>query len=68
MNSLTAIVPFYNEEKFLEESVSRLLENNIFDSILLIDDNSTDQSGLIAKKLSGTFLLGLTTAYNLHKT
>ena len=52
MNSLTAIVPFYNEEKFLEESVSRLLENNIFDSILLIDDNSTDQSGLIAKKLS----------------
>ena len=52
MNSLTVIVPIYNEENFLEESVSRLLENNIFDSILLIDDNSTDQSGLIAKKLS----------------
>ena len=52
MNSLTAVVPFYNEENFLFDSVSSLLENNIFDQIILIDDNSTDNSGKIAEKLS----------------
>ena len=40
MNTLSAIVPFYNEEKFLEKSVTRLLENDIFDEIILSDDCS----------------------------
>ena len=51
MINLSVIVPFYNEEKFLEQSVNRLLENNIFKKILLVDNNSTDQSGNIAQKL-----------------
>ena len=41
--NLSAIVPFYNEEKFLEASVLRLLETNIFEKIILVNDNSTDK-------------------------
>ena len=52
MINLSVIVPFFNEEKFLEQSVNRLLENNIYEEILLIDNNSTDNSYNIAKKLS----------------
>ena len=50
METLTVIVPFHNEEKFLEQSVNRLLNNNIFQKILLIDNNSTDGSSEMIKK------------------
>lgn len=52
MISLSVIVPFFNEEDFLEDSVNRLLENNIYNQILLIDNNSTDESYKIAKKIA----------------
>ena len=51
--NLSVIVPFYNEEQFLEISVNRLLENNIYSEIFLIDNNSTDKSYEIAKRLEG---------------
>jgi len=51
MVNLSVIVPFFNEEKFLEQSVNRLLENNIYEKILLIDNNSTDGSYNIGQKL-----------------
>ena len=50
--NLTVIVPFYNEEKFLNESVMRLLEVNIFEKIILVNDNSNDKSFEIAEMLS----------------
>ena len=50
--SLGIIVPFFNEEKFLEESVSRLLKLEIAEQIVLVDDCSTDKSYLKAEKLS----------------
>ena len=49
--TLTAIVPFFNEEKYLEESVNRLLNINICNQIILVDDFSNDMSLKIAKKL-----------------
>jgi glycosyltransferase involved in cell wall biosynthesis len=49
--SLGVIVPFYNEEKFLEESVSRLLKLDIVDQIILVDDCSIDDSYMIAEKI-----------------
>ena len=52
MINLTAIVPFYNEEKTLKQSVERLLNENIFFEIILSDDNSSDYSSAIAKELS----------------
>ena len=49
--SLGVIVPFYNEEKFLEESVSRVLKLDIVDQIVLVDDCSIDASYMIAEKI-----------------
>ena len=47
--SLTAIVPFYNEEKTLKDSIGRLVSTGIFNQIILSDDLSTDSSSDIAK-------------------
>ena len=51
MISLSVIVPIYNEEQFLEQSVERIIDNDIFQNILLIDNNSSDKSYEIANKL-----------------
>ena len=51
MINLSVIVPFFNEEQFLEESVNRLLSNDVYSFIYLIDNNSTDNSYEIAKNL-----------------
>tara|TARA_B110000003_G_C16454925_1_gene459417 strand:+ start:97 stop:789 length:693 start_codon:yes stop_codon:yes gene_type:complete len=50
MYSLCVIVPFFNEELFFEKSLKRLLKNDVFDQIILVDDCSTDQSPSVAKK------------------
>lgn len=49
MYSLCVIIPFYNEELFLEKSLLRVLENDIYEEIILVDDCSTDKSSQIAK-------------------
>lgn len=54
-NSLTIIVPFYNEENTLSESVKGLINQDIAENIILVDDSSSDESLPIAfelKKLS----------------
>ena len=55
MNSLSVVVPIYNEEQFLEKSVERLIENDIYQNIILIDNNSSDNSYEIAKKLQNKY-------------
>ena len=49
--TLTAIVPIFNEEKYLLDSVTRLQKTNIFNGIILIDNCSTDSSLAIAQGL-----------------
>lgn len=51
MNTLAAIVPFYNEEKFLRKSVERVLEIKDINTIYLINDGSKDNSLDIANQL-----------------
>ena len=46
--SISVIVPFFNEENYLEESVNRLIDVGIFKEIILVDNKSTDKSSLIA--------------------
>ncbi len=50
-NSLTAIVPILNEEKFLDESVKRLLQVEEINEVFLVDDCSTDNSLKIMRKI-----------------
>ncbi len=48
--SLTVLVPFFNEEAYLQTSLDRLLDSNILiTKIILINDGSTDNSLQIAE-------------------
>lgn len=49
--SLTAVVPVYNEEKFVRGSVEKLLKVQEIDEIFIVDDCSTDNSPSILKNL-----------------
>ena len=42
MHNLSVIIPFYNERKFLLDSVNRVLETDIANQIILSDDFSND--------------------------
>ena len=59
MKLLSVIVPFYNEEVFLEESVNRLVNelesSSINYEIFLVNDNSLDDSKNIAQNLSNKY-------------
>ena len=52
MHNLSVIIPFYNEHKFLLDSINRVLEIDIANQIILSDDSSNDGSEKIAEKLS----------------
>src|SRR6056300_1588785 len=67
--SVGVIVPFFNEEKFLKKSISRLLMEEIVDEIVLVDDCSTDKSYEIAKEIynNNKKVKLLQTAFNTGK-
>lgn len=50
MYDLTVLVPFYNEEAFLQKSFQRLYDSNVAEYIFLINDSSKDSSKTIAQK------------------
>ena len=52
MHNLSVIIPFYNENKYLLDSINRVLEIGIANQIILSDDFSNDGSEKIAEKLS----------------
>jgi len=51
VKNLSVLVPFFNEEKTLFKSISNLISANISNEIILINDNSTDNSLKIAEEL-----------------
>jgi len=55
MQNLCVIIPFYNEKRFLEESLKRVLNNDIYDQIILSDDCSDDGSELISERFSDKY-------------
>lgn len=48
-SDISVIVPFYNEEKYLEQSISRLIATDLFKKIILVNDDSNDKSRQIAE-------------------
>ena len=52
MFTLTVLVPAFNEEKTISESLDRLRKHDIFDKILVLNDGSTDQTVEIVKKIA----------------
>lgn len=51
--NISVIIPVYNCKAYLEKAVSSALEQKEVAEVLLIDDKSKDDSGKIAKTLSG---------------
>ena len=59
---ISIIVPVYNEEKILEANVLAIYnfcQNNLIDEweLMIVDNNSIDQTASIGKKLAGTYPL-----------
>lgn len=69
MDEITAIVPFYNEQIYLKKSVSRLLQENLFKNIVLVNDCSEDKSLQIAEELALKYenIILVSTSKNLGK-
>ena len=55
MENLTVLIPFYNEENFLRQSIDRVIASEVADQIILIDDCSNDDSLNIAKEITRDF-------------
>ena len=49
----TLLILAHNEEKFLEDTVLKYVDK--FETILIVDDKSTDQTGLIIDKLATNY-------------
>lgn len=64
-----AVVPIFNEEIYLLESVKRLLAVEIITQIVLVDDNSSDKSYEIAKNIENKYkkVKAIKTIKNLGK-
>ena len=55
MPTVSVIVPVYNVEKYLERCVKSILSQSFSDfELFLVDDGSTDNSGVICDKLAKT--------------
>lgn len=50
-HTLGVVVPIFNEQLYLSESIKRLLKVEIISEIILVDDNSTDSSYEIAQEI-----------------
>lgn len=52
---VSVIVPVYNTAKYLKECVNSILSQTILDiEVILVDDGSTDESGMIADQFAET--------------
>ena len=54
--NIDVIIPCYNEEKTIEETIIRSIENlSTKDNLLIVDDGSTDKSNFLIKNLANKF-------------
>ena len=55
--NINIIIPVFNEEKYLERCIESIIEQTLLPTkLLLVNDNSSDNSENILKKYSKEFL------------
>lgn len=53
---VVAVIPVYNEENFIENTIANIKKIELIDEIVVIDDGSTDKTGEIVNKLDVTYI------------
>jgi polyisoprenyl-phosphate glycosyltransferase len=57
--TVAAIVPAYNEEKNIHQTLLLLTKSGLFDQVICINDGSTDNTKTEAKRVGGVILIDL---------
>jgi glycosyltransferase involved in cell wall biosynthesis len=67
---ITCLIPAYNEEKNIENTIKSIINTNIFDEIIVIDDDSKDKTNLLIKNFikDNKNIKLIKNKYNLGKT
>lgn len=55
-SKVVAVIPVYNEESFIENTIENIKKIDIIDEIIVVDDGSTDRTQEIVKRLDVTFI------------
>jgi glycosyltransferase involved in cell wall biosynthesis len=64
---LTVIIPCYNEEKTIDQTIVKVLNQENIKEIIIIDDNSTDNSINVIKKVASNKILIIRNHKNFGK-
>jgi glycosyltransferase involved in cell wall biosynthesis len=71
MNNISAVIPVYNGESFIEDAILSLIEQIAPNNIIIVDDGSLDDSVNLVKKfgkvkiIENSFRSGVSAAINL---
>ena len=49
--TFSIVIPAYNEEVHIKKNIEQFLNTNIFDEIIVVDNNSTDKTSEEIKRL-----------------
>ncbi|WIV10982.1 glycosyltransferase family 2 protein [Proteiniborus sp. MB09-C3] len=55
-SKVVAVIPVYNEESFIENTINNIRQIDLIDEIIVVDDGSTDRTKEIVSKLDVTFI------------
>jgi polyisoprenyl-phosphate glycosyltransferase len=59
MNSITAIIPAYNEEKTVAEVIKVVQSSDLVDKVIVVSDGSEDETANIAREFRGIEVIEL---------
>ena len=55
--TISLVLPAFNEQINIKQSIEEFLETGVFDEIIVIDNNSSDNTAEEIKKTSATYIL-----------